>query len=125
MGPSGDPGKLAVEPVSSNASQVSRVSSSSFIASHLNRTVSSRYFDRFPPRRAYNGVTSSAWKSTTAKHEDPRPDESGIVEREDDGCASEFEQGRHRQQAAAERPRHAANRLVFVMRAILNVIFAS
>lgn len=77
MGPSGDPGKLAVEPVSSNASQVSRVSSSVLWIGSESRTISSRYiFYRFPPRRAYNGVTSSAWKSTTAVNKDPRPNKN-------------------------------------------------
>lgn len=36
----------------------------------------SLYFDRFPPRRAYNGVTNSAWKSTTAINKYPRPNEN-------------------------------------------------
>lgn len=50
-----------------------------------------------------------------------------VVNREDDGCTSEFEQGRHRQQIAAGWRRHAANRLVLysLLRAILYVILFS
>lgn len=50
-----------------------------------------------------------------------------IVDRKDDGCTSEFEQGRHRQQITAGWRRHAANRLVLylLLRAILYVIVFS
>lgn len=108
------------------ASQFKRVASvarsSTFIVSHWIAHL-------LPLFRAYNGVTSSAWKSTTANTKNSRltlkRTTLSIVDREDDGCTSEFEQRRHRQQLATEWRRHAANRLVFIMRAILYVTLFS